>query len=74
MQLTPVCVGYLAVTLCLPKNHELILLIISNLQKDLQSTNFMEVCAALSAASKIINEETIPALLPTVQTLQKHTM
>jgi len=65
-------VGYLAITLCVPKDHELVLLIIACLQNDLTSTNYLIVCAALNAASKIVNEETIPALLPSVLQLRKH--
>jgi len=65
-------VGYLAVTLCLPPEHELLLLLISNLQNDMKSTNFISVCCALTAAAKIVNEETIPALLNHVTDLRKH--
>jgi AP-4 complex subunit epsilon-1 len=65
-------VGYLAISLCIPKEHELMLLLIANLQKDLSSTNYLIVCAALTAAAKLVNEETIPALLPSVINLRKH--
>ncbi|KAL0479866.1 AP-4 complex subunit epsilon [Acrasis kona] len=65
-------VGYLSITLCVPKDHELVLLLIANLQNDLLSTNYLIVCAALTAASKLVNEETIPALLPSVLQLRKH--
>nr|CAG4719119.1 unnamed protein product [Naegleria fowleri] len=65
-------VGYLAVTLCLPPEHELLLLLIANLQNDMKSTNYISACCALTAAAKVVNEETIPALLPQVLELRKH--
>jgi AP-4 complex subunit epsilon-1 len=65
-------VGYLVISLCIPKGHELLLLLIANMQKDMKSTNYLIVCAALTAAAKLVNEETVPALLPAVLTLRKH--
>jgi len=59
-------VGYLAVSLFLHENHELIVLLINTLQKDLRSTNVMEVCCALTAVCKLINKDMMPALLPQV--------
>lgn len=47
-------VGYLAVSLCLPNTSELMLLLIATIQKDLKSTNFLEVSAALTATSKVM--------------------
>lgn len=64
--------GYLATSLCLPKDHELVLLLTHNMQKDLKSSNQLEISSALTAASKIITEETIPALLPSVLDLKTH--
>ncbi len=65
-------VGYLALSLMIPNDHEMTLLSISNLQKDLQGSSFLEICFALTAASKLANEETLPALLPVVSDLRKH--
>ena len=65
-------VGYLAISLCIPKDHELQLLIIANLQKDLQSTNYLEVSCALSAATKLVSEETIPALITPLLKLKNY--
>lgn len=59
-------VGYLAVSLFLHENHELIVLLINTLQKDLRSTNVMEVCCALTVVCKLINKDMMPALLPQV--------
>ncbi|CAL1386704.1 unnamed protein product [Linum trigynum] len=64
--------GYLAVTLFLNEDHDLIILIVNTIQKDLKSDNFLIVCAALNAVCKLINEETIPAVLPQVVELLGH--
>ncbi|XP_042484192.1 AP-4 complex subunit epsilon-like isoform X2 [Macadamia integrifolia] len=64
--------GYLAVTLFLNEDHDLIILIVNTIQKDLKSDNFLVVCAALTAVCKLINEETIPAVLPQVVELLGH--
>ncbi|GAB4834043.1 hypothetical protein Ancab_032296 [Ancistrocladus abbreviatus] len=58
--------GYLAVTLFLNEDHDLIILIVNTIQKDLKSDNYLVVCAALNAVCRLINEETIPAVLPQV--------
>jgi AP-4 complex subunit epsilon-1 len=64
--------GYLAVTLFLNEDHDLIILIINTIQKDLRSDNFLVCCAALTAVCRLINEETIPAVLPQVVDLLGH--
>ncbi|KAL5702771.1 hypothetical protein ACHQM5_027943 [Ranunculus cassubicifolius] len=64
--------GYLAVTLFLNEDHDLIILIVNTIQKDLKSDNFLVVSAALTAVCKLINEETIPAVLPQVVELLGH--
>ncbi|KAE9597930.1 putative adaptor protein complex AP-4, epsilon subunit [Lupinus albus] len=64
--------GYLAVTLFLNPDHDLIILIINTIQKDLKSDNYLIVCAALDASCRLINEETIPAVLPQVVDLLAH--
>ncbi|KAK7252585.1 hypothetical protein RIF29_36636 [Crotalaria pallida] len=64
--------GYLAVTLFLHDNHDLIILIVNTIQKDLKSDNYLVVCAALNAVCKLINEDTIPAVLPQVVDLLAH--
>eukprot|EP00250_Pteridium_aquilinum_P009548 c18743_g1_i1 orf=243-3203(+) len=58
--------GYLAVTLFLNEDHDLIILIVNTIQKDLRSDNYLVCCAALTAVCRLINEETIPAVLPQV--------
>ncbi|KAG6684273.1 hypothetical protein I3842_12G054100 [Carya illinoinensis] len=64
--------GYLAVTLFLNDDHDLIILIVNTIQKDLRSDNYLVVCAALNAVCRLINEETIPAVLPQVVDLLAH--
>ncbi|KAI3728002.1 hypothetical protein L6452_16627 [Arctium lappa] len=64
--------GYLAVTLFLNEDHDLIILIVNTIQKDLKSDNFLVVSAALNAVCKLINEETIPAVLQQVVELLGH--
>nr|GME16393.1 AP-4 complex subunit epsilon [Ipomoea batatas] len=65
--------GYLAVTLFLNEDHDLIILIVNTIQKDLKSDNYLVVCSALNAVCKLINEDTIPAVLPQVVELLGHT-
>ncbi|EPS59762.1 hypothetical protein M569_15042, partial [Genlisea aurea] len=64
--------GYLAVTLFLNEDHDLIILIVNTIQKDLKSDNYLVVSAALNAVCRLINEETIPAVLPQVVELLNH--
>ncbi|KAJ3708610.1 hypothetical protein LUZ61_012315 [Rhynchospora tenuis] len=64
--------GYLTVALFLDEGHDLIILIVNTIQKDLRSDNYLVVCAALVAVCKLINEETIPAVLPQVVELLNH--
>ncbi|XP_068743857.1 uncharacterized protein [Montipora capricornis] len=59
-------VGYLAASLFLHEEHELIVLLINTLLKDLRSNNVIEVCCALTVICKLINKDMMPALLPQV--------
>lgn len=65
-------VGYLAITLTLSNRDERILLIIAIIQKDLKSTNYLEVSSALSAAAKVLTPETVPALMNQILGLKNH--
>ncbi|KAK3754940.1 hypothetical protein QZH41_019358 [Actinostola sp. cb2023] len=62
-------VGYLSLSIFLHENHSLILLLINTLQRDLTSTNVLEMCYALSAVNKLINAEMIPTILQQVLAL-----
>jgi AP-4 complex subunit epsilon-1 len=60
-------IGYLATSLLLHENHELVLLTIASIKKDLDSDNQLNICAALITISKLISAEYIPAVLPRVR-------
>ncbi|XP_036157284.1 AP-4 complex subunit epsilon-1 isoform X1 [Myotis myotis] len=65
-------VGYLAVSLFLHESHELLLLLVNTVVKDLQSTNLVEVCMALTIVSQIFPQEMIPAVLPLIEDKLQH--
>ncbi|KAF4687188.1 AP-4 complex subunit epsilon-1 [Perkinsus olseni] len=65
-------VGYMACSLFLNGDDELMLLLINTMQRDLGSSNFLETCAALSAITQLVNSEMIPAILPLVTKLLTH--
>lgn len=65
-------IGYLTTNLFLHKDHELMLLLICTMQKDLQSANHLEVCAALTSVCRLVNNEMIPAISPFVFKLLAH--
>ncbi|KFO37470.1 AP-4 complex subunit epsilon-1 [Fukomys damarensis] len=65
-------VGYLAVSLFLHESHELLLLLVNTVVKDLQSTNLVEACMALTVVSQIFPREMIPAVLPLIEDKLQH--
>lgn len=65
-------IGYLTCNLFLHKDHELMLLLINTMQRDLQSANHLEVCAALTSVCRLVNLEMIPAISPIVFKLLSH--
>lgn len=65
-------VGYLAVSLFLSENDELLLLLVNTVLKDLQSTNLIEVCMALTVVSQMFPKDMIPAILPLVEEKLTH--
>ncbi|CAL8356827.1 unnamed protein product [Lota lota] len=65
-------VGYLAVSLFLNESHELLLLLVNTVLKDLQSTNLIEVCMALTVVSQVFPKDMIPAILPLVEEKLNH--
>lgn len=64
--------GYLATTSFLSEGHDLMILIVNTVQRDLKSDDYLVVCAALTAIMQLVNEETVPAVLPQVTTLLMH--
>ncbi|XP_064597579.1 AP-4 complex subunit epsilon-1-like [Liolophura sinensis] len=65
-------IGYLAASLLLHENHELVLLLINTIQKDLSSSNLLENCMGLLAVCQLVNTEMAPMLLPSVLEKLKH--
>eukprot|EP01132_Coremiostelium_polycephalum_P001121 gene1121-1426_t len=61
--------GYLTLSLCLPEKHELLIMVVNSIQKGLGSTNYLEVSSALTALSKLVDTETIPAFMPKLEQL-----
>lgn len=56
-------VGYLATSLFLFPSDDLVTLCINSFRRDLQSQNYVEVMMALTAMTKLLNAEAIPAVL-----------
>mmetsp|Transcript_29560 Transcript_29560/g.66347 ORF Transcript_29560/g.66347 Transcript_29560/m.66347 type:complete len:429 (-) Transcript_29560:9-1295(-) len=67
-------VGYLAAALCLSPAHEFRFMLVNQIQRDMNSSNVLEICAALSAVNKIVTEDMIPAVIGDVVKLLKHEM
>lgn len=67
-------IGYMAHGLFVPNTHELNLLMVATIQKDLQSTNYLQICYGLNAALQVASQETIPAIVPMLQKLKAHKM
>eukprot|EP00708_Paratrimastix_pyriformis_P002088 GAFH01000827.1.p1 GENE.GAFH01000827.1~~GAFH01000827.1.p1 ORF type:complete len:835 (-),score=291.05 GAFH01000827.1:219-2537(-) len=65
-------VGYLACTVLLHENHELMIMITNSFRRDLRDKNYLVVAAALNTVSRLINNETIPVIMPLVVELLKH--
>ena len=67
-------VGYLASSLFFSPEHEFRFMLVNQIQRDLNSSNQLECCAALSAVCKIITPDMIPAVLADILKLLKHDM
>ena len=65
-------VAYLATAQFLDEHHDLIILIVNTVQQDLKDDNYLVVCAALTTICRLVNEDTIPAVLPQVTELLNH--
>ena len=64
--------GYLCCSLTLSPGNDFRMMTINQLQRDFQSSNHLEVCAALMAICKLVTVEMIPAVLPMVVDLLRH--
>ena len=65
-------IGYLAASLFIDESSEMMILMISTMQKDLKSMNHLEVLAALNCLSKLSNEHVIMAVQDAVCKLLDH--
>ena len=65
-------IGYLAASLFIDENSEMIILMISTMQKDLQSKNHLEVIAALNCLAKLCNQSVMLAVQDAVTLLLDH--
>ena len=65
-------VGYLACTLFLDETSDLLILLVSTLQRDLQSQNYLEVLADLNTLCRIANSSIMAAVQDPVQRLLTH--
>ncbi|RUS30871.1 hypothetical protein BC938DRAFT_478831 [Jimgerdemannia flammicorona] len=61
--------GYIGCSLLLTENHELTIMLVNTLQRDLKSTNYLDICAALNALCQISHPEMVSAVLESVVTL-----
>jgi AP-4 complex subunit epsilon-1 len=66
--------GYLAASLFLSPEHEFRFMLVNQIQRDMNSTNQLETCAALSAVCRIVTVDMIPAVLGEIIKLLKHEM
>jgi AP-4 complex subunit epsilon-1 len=53
-------------SLCLSPTHEFRFMLVNQIQRDMKSTNLLEVCAALNALCKIVTDDMIPAVVTDV--------
>lgn len=78
-------VGYLAVSLCLDENHPLAMMTTNSIRKvttcfvvlfyyyqGLESANYLEVCAALTAMTRLLSDKTVPAFSTLITQLLLH--
>jgi len=65
-------IGYLAASLFINEGSEMMILMISTMQKDLQSRNHLEILAALNCMGKLSNEHVIMAVQESVSRLLDH--
>ena len=65
-------VGYLACSLLLNEDSEFLILLVASLQKDIQSTNWVEVCMALTTVIKFANPTIMQAVTEPILKLLDH--
>ncbi|KAH7909974.1 armadillo-type protein [Hygrophoropsis aurantiaca] len=65
-------IGYLFCSEIMPPNHELQLMLVNTLRKDLESTHIPRICLALDALIQSPTEAVIPAVQTRLQDLLSH--
>ncbi|CAI2163693.1 16951_t:CDS:10 [Funneliformis geosporum] len=61
-----------ACSLFLHETHQFSIMLINTIQKDLRSSNYLEVCAALTVLCHLLNKEMIPAVFGLVEENLSH--
>ncbi|KAG2148535.1 armadillo-type protein [Suillus cothurnatus] len=64
--------GFVFCTEVMPPNHELQLMLVNTIRKDLESSSTARVCLALSVLIQMPNDEVIPAIQSHLQALFMH--
>ena len=64
--------GYLTCGACLSPDHEFRFMLINRLQRDLASSNILEVCAALAAVVRLITTDMVATVVNDVTKLLSH--
>lgn len=65
-------VGYLVCGACLSPEHEFRFMLVNQMQRDLNSSNVLENCAALLAVTRVITADMVPAVSGDVSKLLTH--
>lgn len=64
--------GHLATWLCIPPESDLMYLVVAGIQRDLKSSSFLVVSAALDAAARLLRPELMTAVAPDLEGLLSH--
>eukprot|EP01054_Gregarina_sp_Poly1_P004570 Gregarina_sp_Poly_1__4569@NODE_244_length_10763_cov_79_258975_g214_i0_p2_GENE_NODE_244_length_10763_cov_79_258975_g214_i0NODE_244_length_10763_cov_79_258975_g214_i0_p2_ORF_typecomplete_len993_score143_10Adaptin_N/PF01602_20/8e99AP4E_app_platf/PF14807_6/8_3e10Cnd1/PF12717_7/0_0022Cnd1/PF12717_7/0_026Proteasom_PSMB/PF10508_9/0_00024Proteasom_PSMB/PF10508_9/2_3HEAT_2/PF13646_6/1_2e04HEAT_2/PF13646_6/0_12HEAT_2/PF13646_6/7_7HEAT_2/PF13646_6/1_2e04Arm_2/PF04826_13/4_2Arm_2/PF04826_13/0_33CLASP_N/PF12 len=64
--------GYMMCALCLNPTHEFLLLLVNTIQKDLASSDYLEVAVALTSCAQVMQAEAVPIMLPFIVNLLSH--
>ncbi|KAF8444709.1 armadillo-type protein [Boletus edulis BED1] len=65
-------IGYIFCMELMPPSHELQLMLVNTLRKDLESNSVARICLALDMLIQVPNEDVIPAVDTRLQTLLEH--
>lgn len=64
--------GYLVCSKCLSPEHEFRFMLVNQMQRDLQSSNVLEICGGILAATSLITSDMVPAVSGEVIKLITH--